>query len=78
MMKIGITGSISSGKTTATRIISFKRGPVFSADKIVKNLYKIWDVEDDFYFHCIQPCSATLHCTVPNLGRAGGQNKLGI
>ena len=39
-MKIGITGSISSGKTTATRIISFKRGPVFSADKIVKNLYK--------------------------------------
>ena len=39
-MKIGITGSISSGKTTATRILSFKRGPVFSADKVVKNLYK--------------------------------------
>ncbi len=40
MIKIGITGSLASGKTTASRILSQKRGPLFSADKIVKNLYK--------------------------------------
>ena len=40
MMKIGITGSIASGKTTSSRIISRNRGPLFSADKIVKKLYK--------------------------------------
>ena len=40
MIKIGITGSIASGKTTASRILSFKRGPLFSADKAVKELYK--------------------------------------
>ena len=39
MIKIGITGSISSGKTTVVKIISHKRGPVFSADKCVKKLY---------------------------------------
>ena len=40
MMKIGITGSIASGKTTASKILAYKRGPLFSADKIVKNFYK--------------------------------------
>ena len=40
MIKIGITGSIASGKTTASKILSNKRGPLFSADKIVKELYK--------------------------------------
>ena len=40
MKKIGITGSIASGKTTASKIISYKRGPVFSADDVVKKLYK--------------------------------------
>ena len=40
MIKIGITGSIASGKTTASKILSHKKGPLFSADKIVKNLYK--------------------------------------
>ena len=39
MIKIGITGSLASGKTTASKILSFKRGPLFSADKIVKKLY---------------------------------------
>jgi dephospho-CoA kinase len=39
MIKIGITGSMSSGKTTASRFLSFNRGPLFSADKVVKNLY---------------------------------------
>ena len=40
MKKIGITGSIASGKTTASQILSVKRGPLFSADDVVKKLYK--------------------------------------
>ena len=37
MMKICITGSISSGKTTATKIISNNKGPIFRiADRAVK------------------------------------------
>ena len=35
--KIGITGSLASGKTTASKILSFKRGPLFS-DLILKAL----------------------------------------
>ena len=40
MKKIGITGSVDSGKTTASRILSAKRGPLFSADDVVQKLYK--------------------------------------
>jgi len=40
MIKIGITGSIASGKTTASKILSHKRGPLFNADKEVERLYK--------------------------------------
>ena len=40
MIKIGITGSLASGKTTASKILSSRRGPLFSADKVVKELYK--------------------------------------
>ena len=40
MKKIGITGSLASGKTTASKILSFKNGPLFSADDVVKKLYK--------------------------------------
>ena len=40
MIKIGITGSLASGKTTASRILSHKRGPLFSADVEVQKLYK--------------------------------------
>ena len=40
MIKIGITGSLASGKTTASKILSYKRGPLFSADKAVKELYQ--------------------------------------
>ena len=40
MIRIGITGSLASGKTTASKILSFKRGPLFCADKAVKELYK--------------------------------------
>ena len=39
MIKIGLTGSIASGKTTASIIISKRRGPLFSADDVVKKLY---------------------------------------
>jgi dephospho-CoA kinase len=39
MIKIGITGSLASGKTTASRILSYRRGPLFSADKVVKEFY---------------------------------------
>ena len=41
MIKIGITGSLASGKTTASQILSYGRGPLFSADKAVKNFTKI-------------------------------------
>ena len=40
MIKIGITGSLASGKTTASKILSLKRGPLFSADKAVKEFYQ--------------------------------------
>ena len=39
MIRIGITGSLSSGKTTASKIISQKKGPLFSADRVVRKLY---------------------------------------
>ena len=39
MKKIGITGSIASGKTTASKILSNNYGPLFSADKEVRKLY---------------------------------------
>jgi len=39
MIKIGITGSIASGKSTASRVLSQTRGPLFSADQAVKTLY---------------------------------------
>ena len=40
MTKIAITGSIASGKTSASKIISNKRGPIFNADNEVKKLYR--------------------------------------
>ena len=40
MIKIGITGSLASGKTIASKILSSCRGPLFSADKAVEELYK--------------------------------------
>ncbi len=38
MKRIGITGSLASGKSTASNIFK-KKGPVFSADIAVKKLY---------------------------------------
>ena len=40
MKKIGITGSLASGKTTASKILSKRKGPLFSADDVVRQLYK--------------------------------------
>ena len=40
MRKIGITGSLSSGKSTASKLLSNNRGPLFSADNFVKKLYR--------------------------------------
>jgi dephospho-CoA kinase len=40
MIKIAITGSIASGKTTASQILSYRRGALFSADRVVKKLYQ--------------------------------------
>ena len=39
MIKIGITGSIASGKSTASKILSRTRDQLFSADSIVKKWY---------------------------------------
>ena len=39
MKKIGITGSLASGKTTASKILSNKAGPLFNADNVVRNFY---------------------------------------
>ena len=40
MIKIGITGSLASGKSTVARLLSRNKYPIFSADNAVKNLYK--------------------------------------
>ncbi len=38
-MKIGITGSLSSGKSSVAKILSKNKKLLFSADKVVKDLY---------------------------------------
>ena len=40
MIKVGITGSISSGKTTVIKMLSKNKYPIFDADKEVKKIYK--------------------------------------
>ncbi len=40
MIKIGITGSLSSGKTTAAKIFAGTKHPLFNADQEVKKIYK--------------------------------------
>ena len=40
MIKIGITGSLASGKSTVSKLMSTKKYQLFSADKVVKSLYK--------------------------------------
>ncbi len=40
MIKVGITGSIASGKTTIVKIFKKKKFKVFSADQEVRKIYK--------------------------------------
>ena len=40
MIKVGITGSLASGKSTVGKIISSGKYPLFDADKIVKKIYR--------------------------------------
>ena len=40
MFKIGITGSIASGKTTVAKILAPDQKKIFNADKVVKDIYK--------------------------------------
>ena len=40
MIKIGVTGSISSGKSTFASFLSGRKYPVFNADKSVAEIYK--------------------------------------
>jgi len=40
MIKIGITGSLASGKSTVAKLISGNKHPIFSADKVVRALYR--------------------------------------
>ena len=56
MKKIGITGLISSGKSSVAKLISGKSYPIFDADKEVKNIYKnkkfINKVKNSFQIVC--------------------------
>jgi len=40
MIKIGITGSIASGKTTVAKMLAGKKYPLFDADNEVRKIYK--------------------------------------
>ena len=40
MYKIGITGSIGTGKTTIANIFALFNIPIFDADKEIKNILK--------------------------------------
>ena len=40
MIKIGITGSLASGKSTVAKMISSRKYPLYNADTAVKKIYK--------------------------------------
>ena len=40
MIKIGITGSLASGKSTVAKMISSGKYPLFNADRAVKKIYQ--------------------------------------
>ena len=40
MIKIGITGSLASGKSTVAKIISSGKHPLYNADRAVKKIYQ--------------------------------------
>tara|TARA_Y100000768_G_C23921215_1_gene655036 strand:- start:515 stop:1078 length:564 start_codon:yes stop_codon:yes gene_type:complete len=40
MIKIGITGSLASGKSTVAKMISSRKYPLYNADRAVKKIYQ--------------------------------------
>ena len=40
MIKIGITGSLASGKSTVAKIISSRKYPLYNADRAIKKIYQ--------------------------------------
>ena len=40
MIKIGITGSIASGKSTFAKFLSQRKYPIFDADRSVASIYR--------------------------------------
>ena len=40
MIKIGITGSLASGKSTEAKMISSGKYPLYNADRAVKKIYQ--------------------------------------
>ena len=59
MKKIGITGLISSGKSSVAKLISKKVHPIFDADKEVQNIYKNKKILKKIKFFLI--CLAKIH-----------------
>ena len=49
MIKIGITGSIASGKSTVAKMLSNGKYPIFDADYAVKEIYKKKSFKDKAY-----------------------------
>ena len=49
MIKIGITGSIASGKSTVAKMLSNGKYPIFDADYAVKKIYKKKSFKDKAY-----------------------------
>ncbi len=58
MIKIGITGSLSSGKSAVAKLMSCNKYPLFDADKTVVGLYKKRDfinkIKKEFNFKNIK------------------------
>ena len=49
MIKIGITGSLASGKTTVAKMFSRGKYPLFNADTVVRKIYKTNKKESKIY-----------------------------
>ena len=49
MIKIGITGSLASGKSTVAKILSAGKYPCFDADKVVRKIYQTNTFKTEVY-----------------------------
>ncbi len=49
MIKIGVTGSIASGKTTVAKMLSGRKYPLFNADREVSRIYKKNSFKEKIY-----------------------------